>query len=382
VRIGLGRGEAASRAEELVRRGLEFERPAFPGLADGAVRRWRGMASWQPPETAFLSRHRAKDRPHWIVTNRREPPDGYALDYDIGLVQLHEQPGTRQLVERDGTYRLTDSSAPVEPGARGLGHIEQAAFPMMLALELRRVDETGQVVPVAGPDDPLHAVSQPVDHLGFIEGFPIEPRRLIMPALPPWQLALLARRRHAERWRHTYDAVDAAADLDGDALPLGSLWTRPGPGLIQLWRDADGTLTSDIHVRWAEKPGRAPANAGKWVAAPLGWSRRPSGWAVRAAVSRARRLAETRGPNTAEEGRALGYLRAEATPNCSPLFSTIHPVLPDQYVTRSTLEALDMGYHVEGVLGWIADVGAARGPGPSEVLWGSRFGKRRRYVEG
>ena len=41
-----------------------------------------------------------------------------------------------------------------------------------------------------------------------------------------------------------------------------------------------------------------------------------------------------------------------------------------------------MGYRVEGVLGHIADIGAARAPGPREVLWGSRFGKSRRYVEG
>jgi hypothetical protein len=150
---------------------------------------------------------------------------------------------------------------------------------------------------------------------------------------------------------------------------------------VQLWRDADGRVTSDVHTPWKVTPGHVAVTVPKWVAAPLGWSRPPAGWALRAAVSRARHLATRTSEEPAGPPEALGYLRSAPAAGCSPLFSALHPVLPDQYLTRSTLEAKDMGYWIEGILGYVADIGAARGPGPQEVLWGSRFGKRRRYVE-
>jgi hypothetical protein len=80
----------------------------------------------------------------------------------------------------------------------------------------------------------------------------------------------------------------------------------------------------------------------------------------------------------------VGYLRGEPCPGWSPLFSAVHPALPDQYVTRSELEATDMGYRVEGVLGYVLDKWADRSREalPAEVKWASRFGQRRRYLEG
>ena len=80
----------------------------------------------------------------------------------------------------------------------------------------------------------------------------------------------------------------------------------------------------------------------------------------------------------------LGYLRREPSPGWSPLFSAVHPALPDQYVTRSELEATDMGYRVEGILGYVLDRWADRSRDalPAEVKWASRFGQQRRYHEG
>ena len=80
----------------------------------------------------------------------------------------------------------------------------------------------------------------------------------------------------------------------------------------------------------------------------------------------------------------LGYMRGEPPPGWSPLFSAIHPLLPDQYITRSELEAIDMGYRVEGVLGYVLDGGliARRRLSLAEVKWARRFGQGRRYVEG
>jgi hypothetical protein len=384
VRVPLDRPPATDRAEAVTRRAVAWDPPALPGLAPGTVRRWRGQATWQPPETAVLARHRSREREHWIVTNRREPPEGYELEFDIGLIQQHEQPGTRLLVERDGAYALVDAGTPPEDGARALGHVEQAAFPMMDALELRRVTATGQLVPVAGSADPLRAASEFVAVLGFIEGYPIQPRALVERPLPPWNLTRLVRTSDAERWRHAYDTVDWDADVDAaGGLALGSVWTQPGPGLVALWRDPGGRITSDAHTPWQATPGHVAVTGSKWVAAPLAWSGRPRLSALRAAASRARHLAaDAAGRNAAgPEPKALGYLRAENTIGCTPLFSALHPAIGDQFLTRSTLEAKDMGYWIEGVLGYIADIGAARVRGPRTILWGSRFGVHRRYVE-
>ena len=162
------------------------------------------------------------------------------------------------------------------------------------------------------------------------------------------------------------------------------MWTRPAPGFVQIWRDADGRITSDMHTPWADTPGHPARTVPRWVAAPLVWSRRPRPWALRAAASRARHVAAEAGNRTAPGpgARALGYVRASPAPGYSPLYSARHPVLADQFVTRSVLEAKDMGYWIEGLLGHVGDLGAARHRGPREILWGSRFGRERRYAEG
>ena len=107
----LGFAPAPGKPTAWVRERLAWEAPSLPGLAPGTVRRWEGMPTWQPPETVVLCRHRALDRPHWIVTNRRDPPDGYVLEYDLGLLQHHEQPGTRRLIERRRQLREVTTAA-------------------------------------------------------------------------------------------------------------------------------------------------------------------------------------------------------------------------------------------------------------------------------
>ncbi|MEJ7893293.1 MAG: hypothetical protein WKF94_11705 [Solirubrobacteraceae bacterium] len=53
-------------------------------------------------------------------------------------------------------------------------------------------------------------------------------------------------------------------------------------------------------------------------------------------------------------------------------------------MTRSELEATDLGYVVDGILGYVLlRLGQHYGlPAPPEIPWGSRFGQRRRYAEG
>ena len=79
----------------------------------------------------------------------------------------------------------------------------------------------------------------------------------------------------------------------------------------------------------------------------------------------------------------LGWLRTEPAYGWSPLFSATHPALADQFVTRSEIEATDLGYRVDGVLGYVCDVSAdPPREVPGEILWTSRFGRRRRVTEG
>lgn len=384
MRIPLGIPAAAAPGERLERRRLACEPPLLPGLTPDTVRRWKGTATWMPPETKVLARHRAIDGAHWVVTNRRDPPDGYLLEFDLGTVQLHEQPGTRQLVTRDGTYELTDAAVGIDESDTSLGHIEQAAFPMMAPLELRRFPATGQSIPVAGPDDPLYGATEHVNLLGFVEGFPIQPRRLVSPPLAPWKLVRLVRSTDPRRWRHVYTTAGwEADDLDpATTLCLGSLFTFPGPGLVALRREPGGRIVSDVGAASGASGGGAQA-AARWVAAPLAWETPRRAWAVRAAFSRARRLAAApRRSGRGHAAEALGYLRDAPAAGHSALYNAIHPVLGDQYLTRSRLEAEDMGYQVSSIVGYVGDFGAHRVRGPREILWASRFGARRRYVEG
>jgi hypothetical protein len=80
----------------------------------------------------------------------------------------------------------------------------------------------------------------------------------------------------------------------------------------------------------------------------------------------------------------VGYLKRSPAVDWSPLYSAIHPALGDQYITRSKIEATDLGYQVEGLLGYALDRPADQ-PAEmfqKEIKWGSRFGQRRRYIEG
>lgn len=384
VKLKIEGDRCATAANELVRARVAWEAPSLPSLSPGTVRRWNQLASWQPPETVLLARHRAHDRSHWIVTNQREPPEGYLLEYDLGVLQRHEQPGTERLVATAKGFSLYPATRDLAPGAELLGHVEQAAFPMMNVLELRLIPGTGQYVLVAGDEDPLHAQSDFVAALGFLDGFPIEPRRLRPVRAPAWNLALLIRTTDPVSWRHHIHTVSKPtfAPFRDETLALGSLWMRPARGFVPLTRTGEGGVeTSMIQQTRASVVG--PRSALRWAAAPLNWTRRPRLWALRASASRTRHLVKEgrSGASVRAPWEMLGYIRTGPGDGFSPLYSARHPVLADQFVTRSTLEATDMGYAIEGLLGYVDDFGAARHRGPHEILWASRFGHTRRYVE-
>lgn len=375
--------DARDSAEAEVRRALAWEAPLLPELTSTTVRRWEGAATWIPPETHVVSRHKAERSEERVVTVGREPPAGFAIEFDLGVLHHFAMPGTSRLVHDGRTFSLTDDQNRLPDDVSDLGYVEQAPLPMLEVLELRRVPFTGEQTLVASVNDPLYTVTEPLGVLGWIEPFPIEPRRLRLHTAH-WGMVMLRRYPDPVAWRHRY-AVGEPAGGEADAVTLGALVSKEHAGLIPLRLRRDGRLETDL-----VEPARASADpraAARWLGAPLNWSRgRLAPWAVRAAGSRTRHLVRGLRDRRAPSGEAtvLGWMRPRTAPGFSPLFSATQLATGDQFVTRSEAEAEDLGYRVDGTLGYISDAGADRlgADQPATILWGSRFGVGRRYVEG
>jgi hypothetical protein len=380
--LTLDREPPADSAEAWVQRAVSWQEPLLPGCEPGTPRRWDAAASWVPPETLRLCRHRAIGGDRWIVTTSRQSPAGYSLAYDLGVVHRHAFPGTRRLVAGDGTFALTDEQGDLGDGRVGLGYVEQMPLPMLDVLELRRDPETGAEVLVAGPHDPLFDRAEPLATLGWIEPFPLNPRRTEL-HLGPWGAIALRRYVDRDAWRHGYRT--GAVGEEADAVALGSVLRQPGETLVELRLLRDGRVESDLTR--PSRPSADPMRAARWMLAPLTWgSIPPPAWAQRATASRARHLARRRGRpklRRADRDRTLGWLRRAPADGYSALFSATHPVTGDQFLTRSRIEATDLGYRIDGVLGYLFNAGADAPAtlNATDVLWGSRFGRGRRYAE-
>lgn len=379
--VGLDPEPPRDVGEAWVQRAVSWQEPRLPAPTEGLVRRWATAATWIPPETDPLCRHRALDSEDWLVTTNRESPAGYRLEFDLGVVHRRAFPGTRRLVADGERFELTDDQNEPAGNGRALGYVEQAPLPLLDVLELRRMPGSGRQVLVAGPDDPLFDVAEPVATLGWIESFPIRPLSIELHT-GPWGAVALRRHVDFESWTHQYRTGGPGGD---EGVSLGSLLREPGEALVALTLRADGRLETEL-----AQPTRTSADPSlglRWMLAPLAWEGLPPpAWAQRAAVSRARRLLRRRrwwGVRGGSSVETLGWLRRTPARGYSPLFSATHPVTGDQLVTRSELEATDLGYRVDGMLGHVFDAGADHPAtlGTTTVLWGSRFGKGRRYAE-
>ena len=379
--LTLDREPSSDRSVAWIHRAVSWQEPRLPGHEPDLARRWDAAASWVPPETVPLCRHRSLGGDAWIVTTSRQSPPGYCLSYDLGVIHRFAFPGTQRLVADGETFALIDDQDELSDGRQALGYVERAPFPLLNVLELRRDNETGAEVLVAGPDDPLFNRAEPLRTLGWIESFPINPRRTEL-HLGPWGAVALRRRADRDAWRHRYRT--GAGTGARDDVALGSLLREPGEALVELRLRADGRVESDLARPSRTAP--APARALRWMLAPLRWPSVPPPSAQRAVGSRVRHLARRWNPaSRAEPTRAevLGWLRRTAAPGYSPLFSATHPVTGDQFLTRSQIEATDLGYRIDGTLGHIFNAGADAPTTlrTTTVLWGSRFGRGRRYAE-
>lgn len=351
--LDLNRDPSDDRSEEAMYDAVLSQGPRLPELTPGTVRRWEGWAGWMPPETQLLCRYIAKDGGGRIAGNGHDPPPGFELEFDLGAVDTYAAPGTRRLVQTAGTFELTAEQDELPRGRHGLGYVEQQPLPLLERLELRAMPETGEQVLVAGPDDPLFKIAEPVATLGWIEAFPILPRRDLLHTGPVGALVLM--RQDDGGFRHRCRTASPGEEVDGVAL--GSLYPAPGDDLVALRLRDDGRLATDLG-----RPGRAsrdPRKIGRWIATPRSADGRPTA-GRRAAGARFRHLAlHFRARKLRPEGGIpLGWLRREQTRGCGALFSATHPVTGDQLLTRSRREARDLGYLPDGILGYILDAGA------------------------
>ena len=383
LRVSLGYRRADTAPERISQDFNAWEAPRLPGTSEGTPRRWHGGPTWTAPDAVLLVRHRAADGSRRVVTNDRTPPEGYVIEYDLGMARRYAQPGTQRLIASDETFLCTPFEGVLAGGYRGLGYVEQAPLPLLDALELRIEPETGQELLVCGPNDPLYGSTLPRSSLGFIESYPLNPRTVVDTPVAR-HMTTLVREADATGWRHRYLTTQSRPQ---GQVALGGIWQTPGPGLIALRRTPDGWLESDA-CQFSRAPAGLTARL-RWALSPMKWyGARPRSWALRATGRRLHTL--SRGataasrPDATHTSSVIGYLRQSKGQGSSPLFSTLHPALSDQYVTRSEIEATDMGYRVAGILGYISDSFADRTLDvmPEVVKWASRFGLGRRYIEG
>ncbi|WP_205696702.1 hypothetical protein [Conexibacter sp. SYSU D00693] len=356
---------------------LLWQLPRIPRLSNvSKPPRWDYARHWIPFATRPLVRHVRPGTADFVVTEGDIPPPGFETNWHLGAVSLVAHPETRRLVQdSEGRFSTVEDWEALPAGAEPLGFVGTVPFPMLHALEVRRL-ASGVEVLTAGTDDPLLAATEPVTTLGFIEPYPIAPRQPPPPSRP-WTFVTLRRRLDAEGWRHRYLIGDDAHPTD---VRLGAVRRFGGPEYIELRRGPWGGIETE---RLPERRSRASLGLPKWVLAPARWSGAGRWRRIEATSDRLRAVRErpwTRaGAQAADEH--LGWLRAEPGPGWVALYRATHPVTGDQYVTRSELEARDMGYRVDGVLGYVGDRDVDRVPGPREIPWASRFGWLRRYVE-
>jgi hypothetical protein len=356
ARLDINHGRTGDRSEVGMRDAVGSEAPRLPELTANHMPRWDASAAWLPPETQLLYRHVELGGGDRIASSDPEPPRGYRLEFVLGAVRTYAVPGARRLVQTGKEFELSDNQNELEVGQRGFGYLEQQPLPMLERLELRIMPATGRQVLVAGPDDPLNEVARPLATLGWLEAYPILPRR-DRPQTGLWGLLTLGRQADPRALRHRYLTSPPSGELDGAAL--GFLYNLPEDNFVALRLRADGRLATEL-----ARPGQASRDLRKiagWIAGPLKEiRRRPRKAAVREARARLRHLVRQRAARDVSEhgDTTLGWLRRDAAPGWGPLFSTTHPATGDQLVSLSSREATDAGYVVDGVLGFIFEQGA------------------------
>lgn len=381
LRLGGRRGLLAPRSRRLEHDARMRRFPALPSIRDDRVRRWAGSAAWMPPETRPLVRHVQLGGEQRIISNHREPPPGFKIEFDLGSIQAFAPPGTVRLINRDGRLMTVSRGSERLPDDDELGHLEEAPLPLFIGVE-RAVLPDGSETLVAGTDrDVLRSSARELTFLGFIESFPQEPVHPPGYTAPPAG-QVLARFVDRRRRSHRYGVLLDPAGRGGRgelAAVLGQLMLEGGPGSIPVWVDARGHLCTDRYQ--PADPSADPRELARWTLAPANWrgfghrSGRARAVARRAADSALR--ASVQRPSARSRARSaepIGYLHSDPGPHRIELFAAMHPVLPDQFITDLALEATHLGYTQITSLGYIDRATVDSPPSRVAIPWASRFG--------
>jgi hypothetical protein len=377
---------AAPHAPRAERSELELRlaaKPLFPGAVE-PVSRWISAPTWHPACTAPLARHRRLESDEWITTTSVNSPEGYYLEYYLGLVHQRALAGTERIMRHSehGYVVVARGEPTADEMDESLGYVDQVAFAMLEPLLLCRHMRTGAPVLICGEEDPLRgAVEWPhLAVLGYIERFPVNPRDVARSQETTAWLRGLLRRVDPVGRRHMISFDNASGSQPWE---LGALLDRDPGGGIATWIDADGRLHTQNYA-----PTRHPHDVRRtlrWIAAPVSWRGFDRRVARARAVARrgieAARHAVVRpgiAASVSSNWKPMAWLLPDPGPDRHPLFSAIHPVTADQLVTRDPSEARELGYGTEQILGYalaLAPVtGTLKRPRLS-VPWGSRFGE-------
>ncbi len=335
---------------------VEDGEPALPGAGSYEVPRWGLAPTWVPPHSTLATRG----------------------ERVLGCLRDTGFQGTARLIQVEGTFRALPRERWDEVGddAIELGYVELAPLPGMDSLSLAVERASGRHVLVTHPDDPLLAEVDVVEHLGFLDPFPLKPRQTPAAQRSAGLRGLAKAVDQASR-RHRY-AIGSLpeGELAGE---LGALSESALGGSIPAWI-AGGYLVTERHRPPAGRPGAA--DAARWAAEPAAWNglaspaARAKVAARRAAIA-ATRLARAPQPLAEASGDPEGWLYESERPGRSPLFAAYHPVTGDQLLTRSAGEAAQLGYGAPELLGHLRDIAPMTGNlrlQPLPIPWARRFG--------
>ncbi len=351
--------------------------PELPQLPPGVGDRIDRMQVWTPPLARALCRYLHPASRRYVFGTDLNPPAGHILERHLGSLRTMPLPGTRSLFWREEEFTRGDAAPLDAPGL--LGFVEQAPLPLFDPLFVARHRQTGQRVLIAGDDDLVAREVEDRVHLGFIEPFPIHPRR------PPHEesfygLVGLVRTIDLTARRHRYGAGRIPEGrLAGE---LGSLLTEPLGECEPVWIDRDGRVSTPRTVPSNGRPQLRKAM--RWTGAPLTWygfgSPLPKAKAAaRRAYDSMRILAMSPPEPGGSLGMPAGYLLLSPEGRTIPLYSATHPITGDQLLCTEEDEASRCGYENVVSIGNLI----ARAPVTGElginrrvgVPWASRFGR-------
>lgn len=352
--------------------------PLIPGAGRYRVPRWEHAPGWMPPLSTLLVRYRDHLSERRFISTY-EVPDGYVPEHVLGSPRIASFQGTTRLVRgADGEFIVSALGEweSVPQGGEELGYLEDAPLPhfKQLALGVHRL--TRQQLLVTLPGDPLVDEVEVLRVLGFVEPFPIEPR-YEAPKSPPLGLRGLVKAVDYASRRHRYAiGKSPGGELVGE---LGSLAESELQGSTPAWI-VDGRLVTDRHVPPVRRP--QPRRVGRWIAEPAIWGGITTKQ-VRAKTAVRRSLVSLTSlvgplPNPlSPQGTPEGWLYDAYRPGLSPLYASYHPVSGDQLLTRSHLDAAQLGYDSQELIGFVRSAAPVTGSlayRPLPISWGRRYG--------